>query len=495
MVFSVNCNKILRHEYLIVAGAAIERMLRMRVQRAILGWSMLGAVAGLLSTGVSRAAEEAGGEWQLTYSPISKLLDNNDNFSKDSRFLVFDTRDTLGTGIGNGTTIMKVSVSTGLENVIYAPAPVLTGVQAAPGLGAASYSPVEDLAVFIHGPFLHETPMRGFYGATNRQGGVAWADGSGDAGFLDCRDVTNEPTLPGAHRGGSHRHEFSADGKRIGFTYDDFLLTQYSRNIGYMVAHEKAPCGVGFYAALLAPIVPSGQSKPGDIERAADDSWVGTKGLMRAFIGNVKEANGTVMSSLFVVDIPESVDITTADSGTKTKYPSPPQGTAIRRLTTTPAAGIVRGSPDGTRIGYYAMVDGVRQVFLINSIGSDQHPDPAMRPVQATRLEQGASGGLRWHPTGNSIAVQSDNGIAAVCVQPGPQFGKTVWLTQHGATVAAVEGLVWSRDGKLLAFNRRVPTYDSTGALVKDAAGRDFRQIFLVRFPDRNGNGIADSAE
>ena len=457
---------------------------------------MLGAAAGLLLVGVSRADESEGGEWQLTYSPISKLLDNNDNFSKDNRFLVYDTRDTVGTGIGNGTSIMKVSVTTGLENFIYAPSPVVTGSQAAPGLGAVSYSPVDDAAVFIHGPLVSETPTLGFYGTTNRRGGVAWADGSGDAGYLDCRDVSNDPTLPGAHRGGSHRHEFSADGKRIGFTYDDFLLTQYARNIGYMVAHEKAPCGVSFYAALLVPVVPSTQSTPGDLERAADDSWVGAKGLMRAFIGNVKEASGAVTSSLFVVDIPENVDITTANSGTKTKYPSPPVGTTMRRLTTTPASGIVRGSLDGTRIGYYATAgDGSRQVFIINSQGSDQHQDPVMRPTQATLLEKGASGGLRWHPSGNSIAVQSDNGVAAVCVKPGPLFGKTVWLTQHGATVPAVEGLVWSRDGKMLAFNRRVPTYDAAGKLVKDAGGNDFRQIFLVRFPDHDGNGIADSAE
>lgn len=467
----------------------------MRAQRARLTWITLGAVAGLLLVNSSRAFQDEGAEWQLTFSPISKLLDNNDNFSRDNRFLVFDTRDTLGTGIGNGTTIMKVSVTTGLENLIYAPTPFVTGSQAAPGLGAASYSPVEDVAVFIHGPFPHETPTLGFYGATNRRGGVVWADGSGDVGFLDCRDVTSDPTPPGAHRGGTHRHEFSSDGKRVGFTYDDAILTQHGRNIGYMVAHEKAPCGVSFYSALLVPVVPSALSKPGDIERAADDSWVGAKGLMRAFIGNVKEASGSVTSSLFVVDIPESVDITTANSGTKTTYPAPPRGTTIRRLTSTPAAGIVRGSLDGTRIGYFATVDGVRQVFLINALGSDQHPDPAMRPVQATRLPTGASGGLRWHPSGNSIAVQSDNGVAAICVQPGPLFGKAVWLTQHGATVPAVEALVWSRDGKMLAFNRRVPTYDSAGKLVKDAGGNDFRQIFLVRFPDRNSNGIADAAE
>jgi hypothetical protein len=457
---------------------------------------MVGVTAGFLLTGAIRAAEEMAGEWQLTFSPISKLLDNNDNFSRDNRFIVFDTRETLGGGIGNGTTIMKVSVSTGLENVIYAPQPVLLGPsQQAPGLGAASFSPVDDVAVFIHGPFLSETPTRGFYGTTNRNGGVVWGDGSGDSGFIDCRDVTSETTPPGAIRGGSHRHEFTADGSRIGFTYDDAYLTNYQRNIGYMVLHPKAPCGVPYYATLLLPIVPATDSKPGDLERGADDSWVGAKGLMRAFIGNIKQDDGKIMSSLFVVDIPENVDITTSNSGTKTTYPVPPLGTRVRRLTNTPAAGIVRGSLDGTRIAYFATAaDGSRQVFIINSQGSDKSEDPLMRPIQVTTLPAGASQAVRWHPSGNSVAVISENGVAATCVKPGPLFGKTVWLTSHGSTDSA-EALVWSRDGKLLAYNRRTPTYDATGKLVKDFNGNDFRQIYLVRFPDANNNGIVDSIE
>lgn len=455
--------------------------------------TLLGAASLLCLTGGARSADLAG-EWQLTYSPIAKNLDNNDNFSRDGRFLVYDTRDTLGSGIGNSTSIMKVSITTGLENFVYAPEAVY-GTQAAPGVAAVSYHPIADEVAFIHGPLLRETAERGFYGATNRTGGVATADGAGDIRFLDCRDVKSETTPPGAHRGGSHRHEYSADGKRIGFTYDDFHLTQYGRNIGFMAPSAKSPCGVPNWVALLIPLVPTASSKPGDLERAADDSWVGAKGLMRAFIGNVKEESGSVVSSLFVVDIPENVDITTSDSGTKTRYPAPPKGVAVRRLTRTPAAGIVRGSLDGTRIAYYATVSGVRQVFLINAQGSDQHPDPAMRPVQATQLERNASGGLRWHHSGNSIAVLSDNGVAAVCVKPGPLFGKAYWLTQHGAQLPAAEALVWSHDGRLLAFNRRVPTYDAAGKLVKAFGGNDFRQIFLVGFPDDNGNGIADPIE
>lgn len=447
-------------------------------------------------TAPPRVSAQDGGEWQITFSPVSKLLDNNDNFSRDDRFLVVDTRDTLGGGIGNGNSIMKVHVATGQESVIYSPPFKIDSSNPAPGLGAASFSPFADEAIFIHGPLLSETASLGFYNTRNRRGGVVKADGSGDIRFVDYRDVSSDVTIPGAHRGGSHRHEFALASSRIGFTYDDFLLQDYGRTIGYMEPSSKAPPGVTHWAALLVKVALPSQSKPGDLERAADDSWVGAKALMRAFIGNVKEANGSVTSSLFVVDIPEDVDITTSDSGARTRYMTPPNGVTIRRLTRTPASGIVRGSLDGTRIGYYATADdGSRQVFIINAKGSDQDANPAMRPAQATSLDQGASSGLRWHPSGNSIAVLTDNGVAAVCVKPGPLFGAAHFLTTHGAGVPAPEALVWSHDGSRLAFNRRMPTYDYTGKLVKDAGGNDFRQIFLTSFPDANQNGIADPIE
>lgn len=470
----------------------------MRMARFLVGLLAL-SLALSLSGRPPRPIAADVGEWRLTFSAISHLLDNNDNFSKDNRFLCFDTRDTVGGGIGNGTAIFKVEIATGIESLVYAPDSVIIGTSGtAPGLGAASFSPVADEVVFIHGPFVSEVPTLGAYGTTNRRGAVAPGDGSGKVKFLDLRDVTSAVTTPGAHRGGSHRHEYSLDGKRVGFTYDDALLTPagYARTLGFLAPHPKAPAGATHYAVLLVPIVPTNTAKPGELERGADDSWIGSKGLMRGFIGRVKEADGSYANSLFVVDIPEDVDVTTADSGATTRFPGPPKGTTIRRLTRKEAAGIVRGSHDGTRVAYYATADdGSRQVFIIPSKGSDVDPDPAMRPVQATFLEKGASGGLRWHPSGNSIAVLSDNGVAVTCVQPGRLFGVSYFLTPRGASSPAPEALVWSRDGKLLAFNRRIPTFDAKGNLVKDAGGNDFRQIFLTSFPDSNGNGIADPIE
>jgi hypothetical protein len=462
------------------------------VTAALFAW-----IAFLPRAWSQRPADPAPGEWQLTASPISHLLDNNDNFSRDDRFLVVDTRDTVGTGIGNGTMIMKVSISTGLENIIYAPYPVLTGTNAAPGLGAVSYNPLADEVAFIHGPLVSETPKLGFYRTTNRRGGVVLADGSGDLkGFLDYRDIDNEVTTPGAHRGGTHRHEYTLDGSRVGFTYDDELMPTYGRTIGMLVPHPSAPGGASHWAVLLLPMAPTNGAAPGQLERAADDSWIGARGLMRGFIGRVKEENGSYTNSLFIVDVPENVDVTTANAGTKTQFPTPPAGVRVRRITTAEAAGIVRGSHDGSRVGYFAVApDGTRQVFIVPSNGSDQATDPALRPVQATRMATNVTGGLRWHPSGNSIAAISDGGVFVTCVKPGPLFGVSVFLTAHGSGVPAADALVWSHNGKMLAFNRRIPTYDATGRLLKDAGGNDFRQIFLVMFPDENDNGIADPIE
>ncbi|HPC17779.1 MAG TPA: DUF3748 domain-containing protein [Candidatus Hydrogenedentes bacterium] len=431
-----------------------------------------------------RAEAEFMTEQQITFSPKHHWLDNNDNFSSDGRFLCYDTREMVGPGIENSQSIEKVEIATGKETVLYRPAEVITGAKAAPGVGAASFSPVADAVAFIHGPPVSDVPRRGFYAKPNRNGAEVSADGGGKLAWLDFRDVeTARDTLPGAHRGGTHRHEYSLDGRRIGFTYDDFLLPQYERTIGYMERHPKAPGGALCWFAVLVPVVPKGTSKPGEIERALGDSWIGREGLMRAFIGTVREDDGVgYQDSLFVVDIPNEVDITTADAGGANRYPSPPKGTRIRRLTHAWACGTVRGSPDGRRIAYYGHAeDGLTQIFIIPSDGSDRSGDPAKRPVQATHFAKGAGPGLRWHPSGDTIFCISDNGIAATCVKPGRRFGKTRFLTPRGDGPPRIE-LVVSPDGRRLAYTKPVPTKDESGARKTAYNGADCQQIFIIDF-------------
>jgi len=442
-----------------------------------MAWLLTGVIAAVSAPRPCAWA----GERQLTHSAKNHMLDNNDNFSPDGKFLCYDTREMWGPDIGNSRSVEKVEIATGKETVLYEPKQFVTGEQAAPGVGAVSFAPIGNKVAFIHGPMLGETPVRGVYSKLNRQGAEVVADGEGVFTWLDKRDIdTSRDTIPGAQRGGTHRHEYSLDGKRIGCTYDDFILTQYDRTIAFMEPNPKAPAPASCYFAVLVPIVPRGTARPGEIERATGDSWIGKQGLMRAFIGKVREPDGTYQESLFVVDVPASVDITTADSGSSARFPTPPKGVKVRRVTHARAEGIARGTIAGDRIAYYAeATDGTRQVFVVPSNGSDQALNPAKRPVQVTHLPHGAGPGLRWHPSRNSIVCSSNGGIVTACVKPGPAFGKTVFLTPQGDGPPR-DQLVLSPDGKLLAYDRAVPTTDERGEAVKSYRGLDPCQIFVL---------------
>jgi hypothetical protein len=433
-------------------------------------------------------------ERQVTSSPKNHNLDNNDNFSPDQRFLSFDTRGTIGPGIDNCQSIEKVEIATGIETVIYKPEKVLTGENCAPGVAAVSYHPILNKVAFIHGPLVDQVAERGYYGKPNRNGVEVDADGSQKLTWLDYRDVnTTRDTTPGAHRGGTHRHEYALDGKRIGFTYDDFLRPEYGRTIGYMEPRADAPGGATHYFCLLVKPARTGESKPGEFEIASSDSWIGRHGLMRGFIGKVRAADGVnYEESLFVVDVPANVDITTARAGNANEYPTPPKGLRIRRLTHTTASGVVRGTVEGDRIAYYANdAAGKKQIFIIASDGSDRDADSAKRPVQATHFLDGVGGGVRWHPTGNAIACHYNGAVAYICVQAGPHFGETKLLTPEDKDNPRND-LVWSPDGTIFAYTRVVPTFDANGKPVKTYADKDCQQIFALPFPDANGDGIVE---
>ncbi len=408
-------------------------------------------------------------EKQISFSAKNHVLDNNDNFSPDHKFLCYDTRGTVfNDNIGNCKTIEKIEISTGEETVLYAPESV-TGEQAAPGVGAVSWHPSENKVIFIHGPLTGELEKRGYYGITNRTGVEVSADGNAVVTKVDMRDVAVErPTFPGAHRGGTHRHEYSRNGNRIGFTYDDFLLPSYDRTIGYMEGNDSAPEGyTHFFAVLLKP-AEKGKSKPGEIEKAYGDSWVGANGSMRAFIGKVRAENGVDYNhDLFAADIPDNVDITTAFSGTATEYPEPPQGIKIRRLTQSgTVSGIVRGSADGKTIAYLDKDEaGIYQIFVIASNGSALSTDPQLKPRQLSNFSSDVSC-IRWHPSGNWVFGIVNGNIAVMDAVPGENFGKTIMLTADNEVRT---DLVVSNDGNLLACTMKK----------KGENGKIFKQIFV----------------
>lgn len=415
-------------------------------------------------------------EKQISFTQKNHALDNNDNFSPDGKFLCYDTRGTVyNNNLANSKSIEKIEISTGEETVLWEPE-FITGEDAAPGVAAVTWHPSENKVIFIHGPLLEEVEERGFYGIRNRTGVEVSADGKGTITKVDMRDISTEkPTTPGAQRGGTHRHEYTRNGNRIGFTYDDILQQKNNRTIGYMEVNEKAPEGYTHYFAVLLKTTEQGKSKPGEIEKAYGDSWVDSNGKMRAFIGDVRAENGSDYdTALFVADISDIVDITTSFSGNNDEYPFPPKGVVIRRLTHSGwAGGIVRGSFDGKRIAYLIKdKSGVVQVAVIDADGSDLSEDKTKQPQQVTSFKADASS-LRWHPSDEWILSIVEGNIAATFAKPGDGFGKTIMLTNDNKQRGE---LVLSSDGNVLVFTILTKVKDKSG----NEYTKEYRQIFVL---------------
>ncbi|MCK5820544.1 MAG: DUF3748 domain-containing protein [Bacteroidales bacterium] len=412
-------------------------------------------------------------EKQLSFSPKTHALDNNDNFSPDGRFLCYDTRGTIyNENLANSKSIEKIEISSGIETVLWDP-PFVSGEEAAPGVAAASYHPIENKIVFIHGPDLDEVEKRGYYNIRNRT--AVEVDGEGNKTFvrIDLRDVFNDTTIHGAHRGGTHRHEYTRKGNRIGFTYDDFLVQDYDRTIGFMQPDEKTPEGYTHYFSIILKPARKDHSKAGEIEKAYGDSWVDAEGSMRAFIGKVRAINGSDYDNdLFIADIPMDIDITTSWSGTQNDYPEAPEGISIRRLTHgMNVTGIARGSADGKLVAFASEDEAaVSQLFIIKSDGSEEEP------VQVTYLKDQVSA-IRWHPSGEWIFYISNGDVMASYVGTRFNFGETIKLSNDQLER---DQLVLSPDGNMLAYIIPIPTQDASGTIVKDAGGKNFRQIFIM---------------
>ena len=117
--------------------------------------------------------------------------------------------------------------------------------------------------------------------------------GSDKLTCLDRRDTARDrDTIPGVHRGGTHDHEYTLEGTRIRVTYDDALLPQYGRTIGYLEQHPKAPEGASSYFALLASVIPEKTAKPAELDITWGHNWVDAHGTMRAFIGKLRAEDG-----------------------------------------------------------------------------------------------------------------------------------------------------------------------------------------------------------
>jgi len=418
-------------------------------------------------------------------------MDNNDNFSPDDQWLVYDTRDPK-TGIGACSTIEKVNIETGATDVLYhIPNNHLWG----PGVGAVSYSHTQNMVIFIHG-ILGITEAYP-YQQWRRTGVIVEDSIPGVPVFMDARDVTF-PFTEGSLRGGTHRHEWRRDGQWIGYTYNDAIMKALEdstkekwnlRTIGVSkkmqpvrVDYEATGENVGgtWYSVLVVRVVPNPRPGSDEISHASSDSWVGTRGYQRpdqswqtarAFLGKVKDKDGKDVEEVFVVDIPDRIDVSGEYGpleGTKTTFPMPPKGTVQRRLTYTANSdyprceGVTRSSADGQWIAYQAHdKKGVKQVFLIDPKGGEF--------LQLTSHISDVQSGVRWNPNGKQVCYVWDNCIVVCDVRDGGFTSRYKRLTIPADPPPT--NLVWSHKGKMIAYNREITEAGGSKAT---------KQIFII---------------
>jgi len=399
-------------------------------------------------------------------------LDNNDNFSPDDQWLVYDTRTGAG-GIGGCARIEKVNVQSGDKEILYE---LKQNQSYGPGVGAASFSHTENKVVFIHG--LLNITEKNPYEQWRRTGVIVEDANHGVPIFMDARDVT-PPFTPGALRGGTHRHEWSGDGGWIGYTYNDAIMKHLEDSTGEIhnlrtigvsksikavsVDHDTTGENVSgsWWSALVVHVVSNPTPGSDAISRAAGDSWVGISGYItadgskqraRGFIGTVKDKNGNDVDEVFIVDIPDDITIPGPIGplgGTATSMPAPPLGAMQRRLTFTAESkypgciGIVRSSPDGSKLVFLASDEqGIKQLFSISPLGGE--------PIQQTFHVSDVQSGARWHPNEDKIIYTWDNSI--IIKKPGTrEFTRLTAPSNNPPT-----NIVLSHDGKTLAYNRKL---------------------------------------
>ena len=426
----------------------------------------------------------------LTTSAAGHLLHNSQVFSRDGRYVVFDSRNDE-TLLAASSRIGVVEVSTGKESVIY---DTHGGSPHGPGVGAATFSPAADEVVFIHG--LDDASERTPYSPWRRSAALVSLADPGIMCRLDARDVT-PPFTPGALRGGTHAHHWSADGKCLSFTYNDAVVPAPGpapadlRTVGVIVRHSPVVVagaraggdfsGLGF-TVLAVPV--TDKPMPGELSRACEEGWVGDRGYLRpdgsrqnralAFIGTTVGRDGKPLSEVFIADLPDRLDRPGRSplEGTADRLPAPPEGVSIRRLTFsegTPNPGLqgprhwLRASPDGSTIAFLDEDrNGVVQLYGVSPHGG------RVRPL--SRLEHSIDTPFNWSPCGRFLAMSSGGRIVRIRAAT----GVAEFLT--GEPVPGTEprnAVVFSPDGRMLGFNRRLPHPE----------GGAFLQICLLELP------------
>jgi hypothetical protein len=296
-------------------------------------------------------------ERQLTYEPKGHTLNNTQVFSPDDQWIVYDTRN-LDTQLGQTCCVEMVNTKTGETRLLYQTS---NQSEYGPGVGVATFCPTKPAVLFLHG--LRNASAQQPNAMTRRTGILVNVNEPQKTCFLDGRDVVN-PFTPGALRGGTHAHQWSADGQWISFTYNDAVMEQLSRtdsvvrdlrtvgvlsparSVSVSNGNDMDNFGGEWFATVVAQVTERPEPGSDAIDRMFDETWIGRNGYYKAdgthqkralaFQGNVRnEANQTI-TEVFVLDLPDNLTNAAPNQpleGTVTTRPNPPAGVAQRRIT------------------------------------------------------------------------------------------------------------------------------------------------------------------
>ncbi len=408
-------------------------------------------------------------EIQLTHEASGHCLNSTQCFSPDDQWIVYDGRN-HDTMIGSTGLIAMVNTFTGEIRKLYE---VPGQSEWGPGVGAATFSPVSDRVMFIHG--IRNADEEKPYSITRRTGVAIDLARPQTPIFLDARDVI-APFTNGALRGGTHAHTWSADGDWISFTYNDAVVSPDLRTVGIMVPgrqvtvsqDENGENNSGEMFALLAvPVVANAAAGSDEIEKAFDETWIGRRRAV-AFQGHVRDEHGALKTEIFVAEIPENIVALAAGTdlrGTTATLPVVPDFITHRRLTFTPK-GVsavprhwLRSNAGGSLIAFLAQDHHNHiQLFSVS-------PDSG-EITQITHHDFSIQGPFNFSPDGKWLAYPADNSVFITEISSGKSERITLKTDENNRPVGAVN---WSNNGKMLCYNRYV-----------DAGEGLFLQVFLI---------------
>lgn len=408
-------------------------------------------------------------ERQITHRLQNHQLTNAQVWTADSQCLVYDLRPSAVSFTSKS--VEKVNIETGIVSEIYR-------ADRGAHVGVITAHPQDnERFVCIHGP---ENPDPTWHYDLHHRRGVVLQQGK--ATTLDAFDIT-PPYRLGALRGGSHVHMYSYEGNRLSFTYNDHVMHERSlledqRNVGIALPdrgvvinpdHAREYNGSHFCVLVTETTV---DPVPGSdqILRAFEEGWVGHHGYRKtngewqrwalAFIGETLAADGSKLPEVFVVDLPEEFAAYTIDgcwpiTGTHDRMPAPPAGIRQRRITFSSGKGValqprhwLRSSPNGERIAFLmADENEVVQLWNISPNGG--------QPTQLTTCATSIQSAFTWHPTGKGISFICDNSVMIYDLEQASLHRLTLQTEQ----APCAEAVVWSPDGKKIAFMRDIEGY------------------------------------